>query len=170
MHLEFEIPSRGIIGLRNQILTLTAGEAIMSHRFVKFDKWKGDIPSRNKGVLISHGQGTSIPFAMFKLQERGKFFIPPGVEVYEGQVIGENSRDNDLIVNVIKTKQQNNMRSSGADEKVKIAPHVQLSLEEAMEYLGDDEYLELTPENFRLRKILLKEHERKKAANPALSM
>ena len=169
MHLEFEIPSRGIIGLRNQILTLTAGEAIMSHRFVKFDKWKGDIPSRNKGVLVSHGQGTSIPFAMFKLQERGKFFIPPGVDVYEGQVIGENSRDNDLIVNVIKTKQQNNMRSSGADEKIKIAPHIQMSLEEAMEYIGDDELLELTPENYRLRKIYLKEHERKRANNPALS-
>ena len=170
MHLEFEIPSRGIIGLRNQILTLTAGEAIMSHRFVKFDLWKGDIPGRNKGVLISHGQGTSIPFAMFKLQDRGKFFIPPGVDVYEGQVIGENSRDNDLIVNIIKTKQQNNMRSSGADEKIKIAPHIQMSLEEAMEYLGDDELLELTPENYRLRKVYLKEHERKKAANPALSM
>ena len=169
MHLEFEIPSRGIIGLRNQILTLTAGEAIMSHRFVKFDLWKGDIPSRNKGVLISHGQGTSIPFAMFKLQDRGKFFIPPGVDVYEGQVIGENTRENDMIVNIIKTKQMSNMRSSGADEKVKIAPHVQMSLEEAMEYIGDDELLELTPANYRIRKVYLKEHERKRAANPALS-
>ena len=169
MHLEFEIPSRGIIGLRNQILTLTAGEAIMSHRFIRFDAWKGEIPSRIKGVLVSHGQGTTIPFALFKLQDRGKFFLPPGVEVYEGQVIGENTRENDLIVNVIKTKKLTNMRSSGADDKVKIAPHIQMSLEEAMEYIGDDEYLELTPKSIRLRKILLTESERKRAANPALS-
>ncbi|MEM6965102.1 MAG: translational GTPase TypA [Bacteroidota bacterium] len=170
MHLEFEIPSRGIIGLRNQILTLTAGEAIMSHRFVKFDAWKGEIPARNKGVLIAHETGTTIPFALFKLQERGKFFVPPGVEVYEGQVIGENTRDNDLLVNVIKTKKLTNMRSAGADDKVKIAPHVQMSLEQYMEYIGNDEYLELTPKSLRLRKILLKEHERKRANNASLSI
>ncbi len=170
MHLEFEIPSRGIMGLRNQVLTLTAGEAIMAHRFMKFDGWKGEIPSRNKGVLIAHETGTSIPFALFKLQERGKFFIPPGVDVYEGQIIGENTRDNDLMVNVIKTKKMSNMRSSGADDKVKIAPHIQFSLEQYMEYIGDDEYLELTPKSMRLRKILLKEHERKRAGNPNLIM
>ncbi|HFB99546.1 MAG TPA: translational GTPase TypA [Phaeodactylibacter sp.] len=170
MHLEFEIPSRGIIGLRNQILTLTAGEAIMSHRFLKYDAWKGDLPSRNKGVLIAHETGTSIPFALFKLQERGKFFIPPGVDVYEGQIVGENTRENDICVNVIKTKKMSNMRSSGADDKVKIAPHVQMSLEQYMEYLGEDEYLELTPKSMRLRKIYLKEHERKRANNSKLVM
>lgn len=170
MHLEFEMPSRGIIGIRNQILTLTAGEAIMSHRFIKYDAWKGELPSRNKGVLIAHETGTTIPFAMFKLQERGKFFVPPGVEVYEGQIVGENSRENDLVVNVIRTKKLTNMRSSGADDKVKIAPHIQFSLEQYMEYIGDDEYLELTPKSMRLRKILLKEHERKRAGNPNLVM
>ena len=170
MHLEFEIPSRGIIGIRNQILTLTSGEAIMSHRFVKYDAWKGDLPSRGKGVLIAHETGTTIPFAMFKLQDRGKFFIPAGVDVYEGQIVGENTRDNDLVVNVIRTKKLSNMRSSGADDKVKIAPHTQFSLEQYMEYIGDDEYLELTPKSMRLRKIFLKEHERKRAGNPNLVM
>ncbi|MFK7773550.1 MAG: translational GTPase TypA [Saprospiraceae bacterium] len=170
MHLEFEMPSRGIIGIRNQILTLTAGEAIMSHRFIKYDAWKGDLPSRGKGVLIAHETGTTIPFAMFKLQDRGKFFVPPGVDVYEGQIVGENTRDNDLVVNVIRTKKLSNMRSSGADDKVKIAPHTQFSLEQYMEYIGDDEYLELTPKSMRLRKILLKEHERKRAGNPNLVM
>ncbi|MFK8009844.1 MAG: translational GTPase TypA [Saprospiraceae bacterium] len=170
MHLEFEMPSRGIIGIRNQILTLTAGEAIMSHRFIKYDAWKGDLPSRNKGVLIAHETGTTIPFAMFKLQDRGKFFVPPGVDVYEGQIVGENTRENDLVVNVIRTKKLSNMRSSGADDKVKIAPHTQFSLEQYMEYIGDDEYLELTPKSMRLRKIFLKEHERKRAANPNLVM
>jgi GTP-binding protein len=128
MHLEFEMPSRGIIGIRNQILTLTAGEAIMSHRFIKYDAWKGDLPSRNKGVLIAHETGTTIPFAMFKLQDRGKFFVPPGVDVYEGQIVGENTRDNDLVVNVIRTKKLSNMRSSGADDKVKIAPHTLVTM------------------------------------------
>jgi len=170
MHLEFEIPSRGIMGLRNQVLTLTAGEAIMAHRFMKFDPWKGDIPGRNKGVLIAHETGTTIPFALFKLQERGKFFVPPGVDVYEGQIVGENTRDNDLMVNVIKTKKMSNMRSSGADDKVKIAPYTQFSLEQYMEYIGADEYLELTPKSMRLRKILLKEHERKRASNASLTM
>ena len=170
MHLEFEMPSRGIIGIRNQILTLTAGEAIMSHRFIKYDAWKGDLPSRGKGVLIAHETGTTIPFAMFKLQDRGKFFVPAGVDVYEGQIVGENTRDNDLVVNVIRTKKLSNMRSSGADDKVKIAPHTQFSLEQYMEYIGDDEYLELTPKSMRLRKILLKEHQRKRAGNPNLVM
>jgi len=165
MHLEFEIPSRGIIGLRNQILNITAGEAIISHRFLKFDAWRGEVPSRNKGVLIAHETGTTIPFAMNKLQDRGKFFLPPGDDVYEGQVVGEHTRDNDLMVNVIKTKKMSNMRSSGADDKVKLAPFTQLSLEQAMEYIDEDEYVELTPKNIRLRKILLKEHERKRAGN-----
>jgi len=168
MHLEFEIPSRGIIGLRNQILNQTAGEASMTHRFVRFEPWKGEIPSRNKGVLIVHETGTSIPFALFKLQDRGKFFIPPGVPVYEGQIAGEHTRDNDLLVNVIKTKKLSNMRSSGADDKVKLAPHTIYSLEQSLEYIDEDEYVEVTPQNIRMRKIYLKEHERKRALNAKL--
>lgn len=169
IHLEFEIPSRGIIGLRTLILNSTAGEAIMSHRFKEYAPWKGDIPTRNKGSLIVLHTGTSIPYAMDKLQDRGIFFIPPGTEVYEGQVIGENSRAADLVINVTKTKKLTNMRSSGADDKVKLAPPIVFSLEEAMEYIHDDEYVEITPQSIRLRKIYLKEHERKRAANPALA-
>ncbi len=168
MHLEFEIPSRGIIGLRNILLNLTAGEASISHRFVRFDAWKGDIPSRNKGVLVVHENGTTIPFALNKLQDRGRFFVGPGKPVYEGQIVGENTRDNDLVVNVIKTKKLTNMRSSGADDKVKLAPPTILSLEQCMEYIDEDEYVEVTPQNIRLRKILLKEHERKRKANAGL--
>ncbi len=169
MHLEFDIPSRGIIGLRTTVLNSSAGEAIMTHRFVKFDAWKGDIPSRNKGVLIVHEDGTTIPFAMNKLQDRGRFFLPPGMPVYEGQICGEHIRDNDLMVNVVKTKKLTNMRSSGADDKVKLAPPTIFSLEQAMEYIDEDEYIEVTPKNIRLRKILLKEHERKRAGNKALA-
>jgi len=168
MHIEFQIPSRGIIGLRTTLLNLTAGEAIVSHRFLNYEPWKGEIPSRNKGVLIVHENGTTIPFALNKLQDRGKFFLPPGEPVYEGQIVGEHIRDNDLMVNVVKTKKMSNMRSSGADDKVKIAPPVLMSLEQAMEYIDDDEYVELTPESIRLRKIYLKEHERKRSANAAL--
>jgi GTP-binding protein len=167
MHLEFEIPSRGIIGLRNMLLNLTQGEAVVTHRFLSFQPWKGTIPSRNKGVLIAHETGTSIPFAMNKLQDRGKFFLPPGDDVYEGQIVGEHIRDNDLLVNVIKTKKMSNMRSSGADEKVRIPPPLIMSLEQAMEYIDDDEYVELTPKSIRLRKIYLKEHERKRSGNNA---
>jgi GTP-binding protein len=168
MHLEFNIPSRGIIGLRTMILNSTAGEAIMTHRFTEFAPWKGEIPGRVKGAFVSLEQGTSIPYAMDKLKDRGRFFIPPGVDVYEGQVIGENSRDGDLVINVIKTKKLTNMRSSGADDKVKLPPHVDFSLEQAMEYIGEDEYVEVTPESLRIRKIILKENERKRAANAAL--
>lgn len=164
MHLEFEIPSRGIIGLRTNILNSTAGEAIFTHLFKHYTPWKGDIPGRSKGTLIVLEKGTTIPYAMDKLQDRGRFFVPPGVEVYEGQVIGEHTRDNDLVVNVTKTKKLSNMRSSGADDKVKIPPPIVMSLEESMEYIGEDEYVELTPLNIRLRKIFLKEHERKKAS------
>ena len=170
MHLEFEIPSRGIIGLRNILLNLTAGEASISHRFVRFDAWKGEIPSRNKGVLIVHENGTTIPFAMNKLQDRGRFFVPPGVPVYEGQIVGENTRDNDLVVNVIKTKKMSNMRSSGADDKVKLAPPVLMSLEQFMEYIDEDEYVEITPKSIRLRKVYLKEHERKRSSNAGLKV
>lgn len=169
MHLEFRIPSRGIIGLRTQVINVTAGEVVMTHRFEEYDSWVGDIPGRSKGSLIVLETGTSIPFALNKLQDRGHFFIPPGVEVYEGQIIGENSRANDLVVNVTKTKKLTNMRSSGADDKVKLAPPVDFTLEQYLEYIQEDEYVEVTPEHIRLRKILLKEHERKRAANKALA-
>jgi len=152
-HLEFEIPSRGIIGLRNFIMTSTAGEAVMTHRFLSFEPFKGDLPTRWKGSLISMELGQSLPFAIDRLQDRGKFFIDPGEQVYVGQVIGEHSRDNDLEVNVIKGKKLTNMRASGSDENMKIAPKIQFSLEEAMEYIKEDEYLEVTPVNLRMRKI-----------------
>ncbi len=163
MLLEFNIPSRGIIGLRNYLLTVTAGEAIMSHRFIEFQPYKGDIPQRQNGSLISMEKGKSIPFSLNNLQERGKFFVDPNEDIYEGQVIGENSRGDDLVVNVTKTKKLSNMRSSGADDKVKIAPAIRFSLEEALEYIQADEYVEVTPSKIRLRKVLLKEHERKRA-------
>ncbi|MCH1613744.1 MAG: translational GTPase TypA [Flavobacteriales bacterium] len=163
MLLEFNIPSRGIIGLRNYLLTVTAGEAIMSHRFIEFQPYKGDIPQRQNGSLISMEKGKSIPFSLNNLQERGKFFVDPNEDIYEGQVIGENSRGNDLVVNVTKTKKMSNMRSSGADDKVKIAPAIRFSLEEALEYIQADEYVEVTPSKIRLRKVFLKEHERKRA-------
>ena len=163
MLLEFNIPSRGIIGLRNYLLTATAGEAIMSHRFMEFQPYKGDIPERQNGSLISMEKGQSIPYSLSNLQDRGKFFVDQNEDIYEGQVIGENSRADDLVVNVTKTKKLSNMRSSGADEKVKIAPPIQFSLEEALEYIQADEYVEVTPSTIRLRKVLLKEHERKRA-------
>lgn len=152
-HLEFDIPSRGIIGLRNNILTATAGQAVMTHRFRSFEPWKGDIPTRNKGSLISMEQGQVTAFALDRLQDRGRFFIDPGAEIYKGQVVGENSRDNDLEINLIKGKKLTNMRSAGADDSARIAPKIEFSLEEAMEYIAEDEYLEVTPENLRMRKI-----------------
>jgi GTP-binding protein len=152
-HLEFEIPSRGIIGMRNIMMTATSGEAVMTHRFLQFEPFKGDLPARIKGSLVSMEQGQSLPFAIDRLQDRGKFFIDPGEHVYVGQVIGEHSRDNDLEVNVIKGKKLTNMRASGSDDNVKIAPKIQFSLEEAMEYIREDEYLEVTPQSLRMRKI-----------------
>lgn len=162
MKITFEIPSRGIIGLRNYLLTATAGEAIMTHRFLEYQEFKGEIPGRLSGSLISMEFGTSIPFSLNNLQERGTFFIAPGENIYEGQVIGENSRGNDLVVNVTKTKKMSNMRSSGADDKVKLAPPKEFTLEECLEYIQADEYVEVTPENLRIRKILLKETDRKR--------
>lgn len=152
-HLEFNIPSRGIIGLRNNILTATAGRAIMTHRFREYLPVKGDIPPRLKGSLVSMEQGPATGHALNKLQDRGRFFVEPGDVIYKGQVIGEHSRDNDLEINLIKGKQLTNMRKSGSDEAVKIAPKVVFSLEEAMEYIREDEYLEVTPESLRMRKI-----------------
>lgn len=162
MHLEFNIPSRGIIGLRNNILTVTEGEAIIAHRFKSFEPWKGDLAARNNGALISLETGTAIPFSIWKLQDRGSFYIHPNEEVYMGQVIGENNRATDLVVNVCKTKKLTNMRASGSDEKVLIIPAIRFSLEEFMENIREDEYLEVTPRSLRLRKIILDEIERKR--------
>jgi len=167
--MEFEIPSRGIIGLRNYMLTATAGEAIMNHRIKEFQPYKGEIPGRINGSLISMETGKSIPFSINNLQDRGKFFVKPNVEIYEGQVVGEHSRPGDLNINVTKTKKLSNMRSSGADDKVKLVPPVEFTLEEALEYIQADEYVEVTPESIRLRKVLLKEHDRKRARNAALA-
>ena len=165
MHLNFNIPSRGIIGLRNYLLTVTGGEAIISHRFIDFHPYKGDIPSRLNGSLISMEKGNAIPYSLNNMQERGTFFIEPNQPVYEGQIIGKNNRADDLVINITKTKKMSNMRSSGSDDKVKIRPALIFSLEEALEYIQSDEYVEVTPNNIRLRKILLKEHERKRAKN-----
>ena len=164
MIVTFQIPSRGIIGLRNYLLTQTAGEAIMNHRFLEYQPYKGEIPGRQNGSLISLEQGTSIPFSLNNLQERGKFFIAPNEDIYEGQVIGENSRAGDLCVNVTKTKKLTNMRASGSDDKVRLAPPKVFSLEECLEYIQSDEYVEVTPKSLRMRKILLKETDRKRSS------
>jgi GTP-binding protein len=155
MVCEFKIPSRGIIGLRNQLLTATAGEAIMNHRFLEFSPFKGEIPGRVNGSLISMEKGLAIPYSLDKLQERGNFFISPNESIYTGQVIGENTRQDDLVVNVTKTKKLSNVRSAGTDDKVKLAPPVKFTLEEAIEYIQKDEYVEVTPNSIRLRKVLL---------------
>ncbi len=162
MICQFIIPSRGIIGLRNQLLTATAGEAIMAHRFKYYQPLKGGIPERQNGSLVSMEKGTSIPYSIDKLQDRGKFFIDPGEAIYEGQVIGENSRGDDMVINVTKTKKLTNVRSAGADDKAKIVPAVKFSLEEALEYIQKDEYVEVTPKSLRLRKVYLKEVDRKR--------
>lgn len=161
-HLEFDIPSRGLIGLRSQMLTATAGEAVMAHRFSEYKPLKGKIPGRLAGVLISKDQGVSTPYSIDKLQDRGRFFINPGEEVYTGMIIGEHSRDNDLVVNVVEAKKLNNMRASGKDDSTAIAPKIDMSLEECMEYIQGDECIEVTPNFIRLRKIFLKEEDRKR--------
>ena len=163
VHMEFNIPSRGIIGLRNNVLTASAGEAIMAHRFLEFQPWKGDIERRTNGSLIAMEAGTAYAYAIDKLQDRGRFFIFPQEEVYAGQVVGENAKDNDIVVNVTKSKKLTNMRASGADDKARIIPPVVFSLEEALEYIREDEYVEVTPHHLRLRKIILDEIERKRA-------
>lgn len=161
-HLEFEIPSRGIIGLRTDVLNVSAGEAIMAHRFKAYEPWKGAIPGRNNGSLISGETGETFAYSIDKLQDRGSFFIDPGEEVYEGQVIGSHTRDNDLVVNVTKSKKLTNMRASGSDDKMRIAPAIKFSLEECMEYIQKDEYVEVTPKSLRLRKVYLNENDRKR--------
>jgi len=165
MHLEFSIPSRGIIGLRNQVLTGTAGEAVMTHRFVEFAPMRGDIDKRVNGSLIAMETGQAIAYALDKLQDRGKFFVEPGDEIYAGQVVGEHTRPGDLCLNLTKTKKLTNMRASGSDDKARIAPALKFTLEEALEYIQEDEYVEVTPRFIRMRKILLSEIDRKRSAS-----
>ena len=163
-HLEFEIPSRGLIGLRSNVLTATFGEAVMSHRFKEYQEYKGSIPERINGSLISMTSGSATAYSIDKLQDRGVFFVEPGDEIYTGQVIGEHNRQNDIVVNVQTAKQLTNMRASGSDNNVKIAPKITFSLEECMEYIQKDEYLEVTPKALRIRKVFLDENERKRNA------
>lgn len=163
IYLNFKIPSRGIIGLRNQMLTATEGEAIMSHRFIDFEPWKGDISLRHIGSLIAMETGVAVAYAIDKLQDRGNFFIAPMENVYEGQIVGQHIRQDDLVINVIKTKKMSNMRAAGSDDKIILTPPLDFSLEEYMEYIGEDEYLEITPKSLRLRKIILNETDRKRA-------
>lgn len=163
IHLEFEIPSRGIIGLRNMLLTATTGEAVIAHRFKDFEPYRGEIELRQNGSLIAMESGTAFAYALNKLQDRGKFFVDSHEDVYVGQVIGENSRAGDLVVNVTKSKKLTNMRASGSDDKTSLAPPIKFSLEEALEYIQEDEYVEVTPKAMRLRKILLDENDRKRS-------
>ena len=169
VHLDFDIPSRGIIGLRSNLLTASAGEAIIAHRLKGFEPYKGDIEMRINGSLIAMETGDTFAYAINKLQDRGKFFIEPGETVYAGQVIGESTRMEDIVINVCKSKKLTNMRASGSDDKVNIAPPVKFSLEEALEYIQEDEYVEVTPHAMRLRKIILDETERKRQSKRAAS-
>ena len=162
-HLEFEIPSRGLIGLRSSMLTSTAGEAVMAHRFIEYKPWKGVIPGRNNGVLISKNQATTTAYSIDKLQDRGSFFVDPGEDIYVGQIIAEHIKPGDLVVNATEGKKLTNMRASGSDDSVRIVPKIQMTLEECMEYIQHDECIEVTPKNIRLRKVILDEEERKKA-------
>lgn len=164
VQLEFEIPARGMIGLRTQIMNLTAGEAIINHRFKGFEPWKGDIPGRINGALVAMESGTVVAYSLDKLQDRGRFFVEPGDEVYAGQVVGEHVKENDLPVKVTKSKKLTNVRAASADEKMKIAPPARFSLEEAMEFIQKDEYVEVTPKHIRMRKIHLTEQARRQAA------
>ena len=163
IHLLFNIPSRGIIGLRTNLLTATAGEAVIAHRFIEYAPYKGEIARRNNGSMIAMESGTAFAYAIDKLQDRGKFFVFPQDEVYAGQVVGEHAKEGDLVINVTKSKKLTNMRASGSDEKAKIVPPIVFSLEEALEYIKEDEYVEITPQSIRLRKIILDELERKRA-------
>ena len=162
INLEFDMPSRGIIGLRTNVLTASAGEAIMAHRFKEYQPFKGDIERRTNGSIIAMETGQAFAYALNNLQSRGRFFIAPGEEVYAGQVVGEHTKDNDLVVNVTKSKKLTNMRASGSDDKVSLAPPIVFSLEDALEYIKGDEYVEITPNNMRMRKIILDETERKR--------
>jgi GTP-binding protein len=162
--LRFEMPARGIIGLRSNMLTATQGEAIMTHRFIGYEPWRGEIPSRQNGSLIVMETGTAIAYSLDNLQDRGVFFVDAGEEVYEGQVIGENNRPSDLVINVTRMKKLTNHRASGSDDKTSLVPPRKFTLEEALEYIQEDEFVEVTPKNIRLRKTHLKEFERKKSS------
>jgi GTP-binding protein len=162
-HLDFDIPARGLMGLRSNLLTATAGEAIVAHRFKEYEPYKGDIEKRVNGSLVAMETGTAVAYAMDKLQDRGRFFIEPGEDVYMGQVIGEHTRERDLVINVCKSKKLTNVRAAGSDEKVMLPPAVKFSLEEALEYIQEDELVEVTPQSMRLRKIILDETARKRA-------
>jgi len=164
-HLEFEIPSRGLIGLRSNVLTATQGEAVMTHRFKSFEPFRGPIPGRLNGSIISKNTGPATGYTLDKLQDRGRFFVDPGDEIYGGQVVGEHNRPNDIVVNLQEAKKLTNMRASGSDDGLRIAPKINFSLEESMEYIQKDEYLEVTPQNMRMRKIYLDENERKRYAS-----
>ncbi len=168
-HLEFDIPARGLIGLRNQILTATSGEAIMAHRFKAYEPWKGSIPGRINGVMISMDKGLSTAYSIDKMQDRGSFFINSGEDIYAGQVIGEHIRPGDLVINVTRAKQLTNFRAAGSDDNVRLTPKINFSLEEAMEYIEWDEYVELTPKSIRIRKIFLDENERKRQQNKVMA-
>lgn len=170
MNLEFDIPARGLIGLRSAMLTATEGEAVMSHRFKDYEPWKGDMEFRDVGALIAMETGSAVPYALWKLQDRGKFFVLPNEDVYMGEVIGENTRSNDIVLNINKTKHLTNVRASGSDDKIVLIPPVRMSLEEYMEYIRDDEYLEVTPKSLRLRKIILDEIERKRSGRKSESV
>jgi GTP-binding protein len=163
-HLEFDIPSRGLIGLRSQMLTQTAGEAVMAHRFNEYKPWKGAIPGRNNGVLVAKFAGTTTAYSIDKLQDRGRFFVDPGDEIYAGQVLAENIKPGDLNINAVEAKKLTNHRASGSDEGVRIVPKLQFTLEECMEYIQFDECIEVTPKSIRMRKTILDENERSKAA------
>lgn len=165
VHLEFIIPSRGIMGMRTYVMNVSAGEAIMAHRFLEYQPWKGEIIKRNNGSLIAMEAGTAYAYALDKLQDRGKFFIDPQEEVYAGQVVGENAKEGDIVINVTKSKKLTNMRSKSADDKAVLPPPIRMSLEEALEYIKEDEYVEVTPHAMRIRKIILDELERKRARN-----
>jgi len=164
--LEFDIPARGLIGLRNPVLTSTEGEAVIAHRFKSYEPWKGDMASRNSGSLIAGETGTAITYSIDKLQDRGKFFVEPGENIYAGQVVGESTRSDDMVINLTKTKKLSNVRASGSDDKAVIVPAVKFSLEEAMEYIQGDEFVEVTPKSIRIRKIILDETERKRSKKP----
>jgi GTP-binding protein len=169
-HLEFEIPSRGMIGLRSNMLTATEGEAVMSHRLKGFEPYKGDLARKRNGAIIAMETGTAIAYSIDKLQDRGKFFVNPGEEIYTGQVIGENNKQEDLVVNLTKTKKLSNVRASGSDDKMVIAPAIKFSMEEALEYIAEDEYVEFTPAHIRMRKVILDENERKRGKKWASSV
>ena len=164
VRLEYRVPARGLIGFQGEFMTLTRGNGLISHIFDGFGVVKGEIPDRRNGVLISNEQGEAVAYALFNLQERGRLFVSPGEKLYEGMVIGIHSRDNDLVVNPIKTKKLTNIRAAGKDDAILLTPPIQLTLEYAVEFIAEDELVEVTPQNIRIRKRFLKEHERKRAA------